>query len=384
MRSPHRSLILAVAATVLGCNAAPAAMAGLPASSDPAALARGPISRSADPADLAIDGDAFFVLARAVPPRSLDDLVFSRAGDFWFEYQPKDALPREGAYRLVNADGLAVMCWRAPVDQNVRPFGTPPEESSGSDLAAFRTVVTNGREAPLALALGPVEIPHAHNPEAANNLSFDNKGFLRLDGDAPRDAAGRPENLCLILANVETPSALRHQGGGYLSWAPAAGRIFTGTASDSRPNRTIGRAVVLRGGALERLPLLTPSRFDRERYPDALDPRAVLPSGEATIKGALVTAVQPSGSGDSAGLTVQLVALSDGVATEQRWAVTAARNLAPIQRRGDVLRPVVWGGLARGAIVDVWADAASQALAIVLDRDDRPDAGADVFGTGWL
>lgn len=376
-------LALSASLWVLGCSAGAPPTAGIPASSEPTVLAHGAISSSADPLDLAIDGTAYFVLARVTPPRGLEDLVFTREGDFHAEFQP-GSLPHTGTYRLQNPDGLTLMGWRSTVDQNVRPFGTTPEEAKGTDLTAFRTSVANGPQRAASVELVPLELALEQNPDASNSLAFDARGLLRLNDGAPRALAGGDVNMHVVLAEVEMPAALSHQGGGYLTWTPAAGMITAGTASDTRAGRRIGAHNVLRPAALERLPLLTPSRYDRERYPDALDPLVVLPRGEATVKGALVSAVRPVGNGASATFEVHLVALADGVATDRRWVLTLTREVRPIQRRGDVLRPVVLGGLSRGAIVDVWADPANQVRAIVLDRDDRPDAGLDASSLGWL
>lgn len=328
-RHPSAALL---AATLLGCT--PAAMQ--PDAPLPLALARGQVSQSTVPTHLAITGDAFFVLAATTPPRSLDDLVFTREGAFHLEFRSGD-LPDTGTYRLLNPDGLAVMAWRTPVDVNVRPFGTSPEESRGADLTAFQTVVTDGPRPPMSVDFGPLELDHTPNPDLANQVSFDARGITRAAGGAPHDLAGRELNLHVVLASFPKPEGLRHEGGGYLRWTPAAGPINVGTAADGRPDHVVGKATTLTPGALEQLPLLTPSRYDRERYADALDPTVTLPG-----------------------------------------------DVRPLQRRGDVLRPVVLGGLARGAIVDVWTDAAGQARAVVLDRDDRPDAGLDAFTTGWL
>lgn len=244
-----RCLALIALLTLAGC-AAPLTPAAAPG--DGVALLRGPISQAADPAALAIDGDAYFVLARRLPVTALADLVFTRAGAFHFEFVAgKD--PGTGHYQLRNPDGLTVMGWRPPVDVNVRPSGTSPEGSAETDLQAFATTVTDGPGRSLPVALAPIAL-------------------------------------------------------------------------------------------------------DRARYPDALDPQAVLPAGDATMRGALVTAVRPLSGG---GAAVRLVALAaDGSPEGAGWQV-----ILPSDAR-------------------LGSDA--QALALVLDRDDRPDDGLDAFGPGWL
>ena len=212
---------------------------------------QGSVVQTSVPTNLAIDGDAFFIVSRTPVPTSMDDIRYTRDGDFHFEFLPGD-IDKTGTYRMVNKEGWFVMGYNSPVDLNVRPFGTPPEESQGTDIGAYQTVITNGQQPPIGLGLQNIQLDHVRNPEAAGNLSFDNKGILRLNGDAPRDLANNPANMQVALSKFTNVQGLVREGGGaYFKYDTVAGEIFGGTASDSRDGRVVGKYNVIRGGALE-------------------------------------------------------------------------------------------------------------------------------------
>lgn len=214
---------------------------------------QGSIVQNNNPTNLAIDGDAFFMVSRAPVPTSMDDISFTRDGDFHMEFLPGD-LPGTGTYRMVNKEGMFVMGYNSPVDVNVRPFGTAPEESQGTDIGAFNTRVTNGQQNPLNLGIQNIQLDHVRNPEAAGQVSFDSQGMLRLQGAEPRDLANNPANMHVTLAKFANPQGLVRQGGGaYFKYDTVAGQIFAGTAAKENPDQTrvIGKYNVIRAGSLE-------------------------------------------------------------------------------------------------------------------------------------
>ncbi|MEB3196906.1 MAG: flagellar basal body rod C-terminal domain-containing protein [Candidatus Sericytochromatia bacterium] len=212
---------------------------------------QGSIVQSSNPMNLAIDGDAFFVLSRRPVPTSVDDLVFSRDGDFHMEFLRGD-IPGTGTWRLVNKEGLFVMGYNTPVDANARPFGVPPEESQGNDLNAFATVATNGANPPLGVNLQNLQLDLVRNPNAGGRLSFDSRGLLRNDAGAPRDLANNEANMHVVLAKFANPQGLlRDAGGAHFRYHDVAGQIFAGTAANDGQGRVVGSTNTLRPGALE-------------------------------------------------------------------------------------------------------------------------------------
>ncbi|MEB3328558.1 MAG: flagellar hook-basal body complex protein [Candidatus Sericytochromatia bacterium] len=212
---------------------------------------QGSIVQTANPLNLAIDGDAFFVLSRRPVASSIEDLVFTRNGNFNMEFLRGD-LPGTGTWRLVNEEGYFVMGYNSPVDPNLRPFGTPPEEGSGTDLGAFTTVVTNGVNPPLGLGIQNLQLDLVRNPDAGGNLTFDARGMLLLRGGAPRDLANNQANMHVALAKFANVQGLVRDGGGaYFRYGDVAGQIFAGTAAVDTPGRVVGGSNQLRAGALE-------------------------------------------------------------------------------------------------------------------------------------
>ena len=214
-------------------------------------FSQGSITNTGNQTDVAISGDAMFVLSRVPVPRSMDDIVFTRDGGFHFEEIP-GPVAGTGTYRLVNKDGYFVMGWNSSADPAARPFGTAPVENSGTDLAAFNGIVSAGAgNPPATLQMQNIQLDLVRNPDAANNLSFDEQGMLRLSGEAPRDLAGNPANMHLSLAKFANNQGLMRQGGGaYFQYDIVAGQIFTGTAGNAQGG-TIGSKNVINARSLE-------------------------------------------------------------------------------------------------------------------------------------
>jgi hypothetical protein len=243
------------------CTATP------PESPDPALLKyamgfmQGAIYPTDNPANLAINGDAFFLLSRAPEPKTWDDLVFTRDGVFNFEFKPA-ADKGQGTFYLQNKDGWYVLGYSSQAIENQRPFGTPPEETSGTTAAALDTVTVpdapNGP--PRAVPLRPISIDLAQNPKAANGLSFDAQGLVHVDGVEPKDPAGNRSNIYVAIAKVDKVLGLRHMVGDFRSgnrmylYQPAAGKVYAGVAGSGntpQQNRVVGTSNVLTPGAAE-------------------------------------------------------------------------------------------------------------------------------------
>jgi flagellar hook protein FlgE len=89
------------------------------------------------------------------------------------------------------------------------------------------------------------------NPDAAGNVTFDEKGRLLLSGEAPKDLANNPANMHLTLAKFANNQGLVRQGGGaYFQYDVVAGQIFTGTAANST-NGTVGAHNVITPRSIE-------------------------------------------------------------------------------------------------------------------------------------
>lgn len=219
-------------------------------------FSQGSIVGDGDPTHMAIDGDGFFILSRVPVPRTMDDLTFTRDGSFHFEFLQGD-LPGTGTYRLVNNEGLFVMGHQSTVDPNVRPFGTLPEESQGTDLASFTTRVTNGGDDPITVPLQNIQLDLVRNPDALNNWVFTPEGQLQVKGGAPRDLADNEANMHITLARFANAQGLRRTGGNQFKYELVAGQIFSGQAGDGgvlnndNPSRVVGNSNTIKGGALE-------------------------------------------------------------------------------------------------------------------------------------
>jgi flagellar hook protein FlgE len=196
-------------------------------------------------------------------PRTIDDIQFTRDGDFHFEFLPgslrnPDGTPVDGVgtYRLVNKDGMFVQGYNSPVVENIRPFGTPPEESQGTDLEALSTITVPDApgQNPRRLILQNIQLDLARNPSAANQISFDPQGLVHVGGVEPRDLANNPANMYVALTKFANQQGLDRSGGGaYFSYDVVAGEMFTGVAgvgNDGR-NRVVGATNTLTPGAIE-------------------------------------------------------------------------------------------------------------------------------------
>jgi flagellar hook protein FlgE len=214
-------------------------------------FSQGSVTTDGEATHLAINGDAFFVVSRVPVPRSMDDLMFTRDGSFHFEFI-EGPVAGTGTNRLVNKDGMFVMGYNTPVNDAVRPFGTAPEESKGTDLNAFSTVAANGVGDPgLGVQLQNMQLDAVRNPNL-NNFAFTPQGMVQINGEPPRDLANNFANMHVSLAKFANPQGLtRKSGGAYFAYDVVAGQINAGTAGDARPGKIIGRDNTLTSGAIE-------------------------------------------------------------------------------------------------------------------------------------
>lgn len=213
-------------------------------------FSQGSLTATSNPTNMAIDGDAFFVLSRVPVPRSIEDLVFTRNGDFHMEFIKGD-VKDTGTNRLVNSEGLFVQGYNYPVSAD-RPFELPPAEAQGDGQSAFNTQVPalNGQP-PLSVGIQNLQLDHVRNPDAANNVSFKTTGLMLVKGAEPRDLANNDANMYVALAKFSNSQGLIREGGGaYFKYDVVAGRIMTGTAGNEQ-NGPIGNSNVIRSSALE-------------------------------------------------------------------------------------------------------------------------------------
>lgn len=213
----------------------------------PAPNAQGRLIPTDRGTDVAIQGDAMFVLSKTRTPAGIADLVFSRDGEFRLAERP-GTVAGTGTYELVNRDGLFVMAYQSTVEvsSNARPFGTPPEESI-NDLNTRLVGPGNGQVRPSAIVLDMTA-----NPDTAANVEFDERGMMLVKGDAPRDPANGPLTIHLTLAAFSFAQYLKPLEGGTYGYQPIAGRIFFGTAANSNTGTEVGRTNQIAGRSLER------------------------------------------------------------------------------------------------------------------------------------
>lgn len=200
-------------------------------------FSQGSISQTGKNTDLAISGDAMFVLSRVPVPRSTEDLIFSRDGGFHFEEFP-GPVAGTGTYRLVNKDGYFVMGYNSPANPAVgRGTDSQIAESSGTDINAFNAQVTNGAgQPPLALQMQNIQLDLVRNPDVAGgNVGFDQKGRLRVGTGDPKDLANNDAQMQITLAKFANEQGLVREGGGaYFNYDVVAGQIFVGTAGNKQ------------------------------------------------------------------------------------------------------------------------------------------------------
>jgi flagellar hook protein FlgE len=231
-------------------------------------FSQGTIQETGNPTNLAINGDAFFIVSRVPVPRSNDDVFFTRNGDFHFEFLPGDLRDAEGkpvagvgTYRLVNSDGMFVQGFTSPVVNVQRPFGTPPEETSGVDVTGLSALTVGDApgQQPRRVNLQNIQLDLARNPDAANNITFTPQGLLMVNGAEPIDLANNQANMHVALAKFNNQQGLDRTGGGaYFQYDTVAGEITVGVAGTGNGNgqdgqraRLIGDKNVLTAGALE-------------------------------------------------------------------------------------------------------------------------------------
>ena len=241
--------------TLTGCTSSPPVPSPVAPASPEAMLAplvpypnaQGRLISTGEATDLAIQGDAFFVLSQREAPTSIDELIFTRDGAFQFEFE-EGPQPPVGVHKLVNREGYFVMAYQASVGPG-RPFGTAPEEA----IDSFSTVVADERQ-PQGMPLRPAALRLEQIPSQGNlrDLAFTPQGMVQLAGSPPRDAANNEANIHVVLATFAFAQYLKRVDRDTYTYRPAAGRIRMGTAADGRPGRQLGMENTVVSGALER------------------------------------------------------------------------------------------------------------------------------------
>ncbi|MBM3269954.1 MAG: flagellar hook-basal body complex protein [Candidatus Sericytochromatia bacterium] len=252
-------------------------------------FSQGSLQSTGQAADLAIQGDAFFILSKKKDPASLEDFVFTRNGSFHYDFvqepvnDPKlGAGATKGVYRLVNQDGLFVMgfstqnpkAYQSNAVANLPGRPNPPRETSGPTAGGGTTLTgvsqlgfdvptdpTNPVGPAEGYKLGPIEIPFQHDPNPKPggpfNINenfvptFNSEGWVQVNADAPKAADGASKLVSFVaLSKFADPTGLtKIKGGTEFGWNNTVGQTFTGIAGFG--GGTIGKNNTLNPGSLE-------------------------------------------------------------------------------------------------------------------------------------
>lgn len=225
---------------------------------------QGTIQSTGNAANVAINGDAFFAVSKSPVPTSMDDVLFTRNGDFHWEYiadtNHKDpqgkVIPGIGTYRLVNSDGYFAQGYSYPVIEGRRDFGFPPEETQGTDLANLSTTTVPDVDGQAAkqVPMAALTLDQVRNPDAANHITFNAQGLVHVNGVEPRDLVGNKSNMFLTLVKFSNNDGLQRVGGGpYFKYDIVAGNMFAGVAGNANdpPGKIVGASNVITPGAIE-------------------------------------------------------------------------------------------------------------------------------------
>ncbi len=216
-------------------------------------FSQGALTATGGAADLAINGNGFFVLSKVANPTSMNDLVFTRAGSFSFQsyVEPNKFVPQsqigtgtQGVYRLVDpATGYFVMSaagnYRPPAAPGLPGEPSAPAERTGNGMS-FGDISA-------AMQFKPMEIPFINDPNGQLNLNHDNIASLKFqrtgivvgaDGEPPETA--EVVNGVLVKSRVDKYVALasftsneglsRNPGGTAFDYTQAAGAYRVGVA----------------------------------------------------------------------------------------------------------------------------------------------------------
>ncbi len=233
-----------------GASPSPQASPGPSPSASPSATGTtGPFSKTGAPADLAVSGPGYFVLATKPYPLGIEDLLFTRHGHFRLKAETIGSLP---VFRLRHADQAFYVVGYQLAGEPV----TPPAETAGEDVAVLATTWGTA-----STALSGLYLDADRNPQAQTQLGFDFTGKLLLAGTAPRAADGAPGSVYVAIAQFDSPDRLVPASGfpGILRYetaasapddAPPGGQVRLGVAV-SGVGRPVGNANLILTGSLE-------------------------------------------------------------------------------------------------------------------------------------
>lgn len=229
--------------------AASASPTASPSATPSPAGTSGPFSRTGAPADLAVSGPGYFVLATKPNPVGIEDLLFTRHGHFRLKAESSGSVP---VFRLRHADhAFYVVGYQVAGEPAV-----PPAETAGEDQAVLAT--TWGAT---GLAAAGLSLDADRNPQAQSQLAFDYTGKLLVAGGAPRAADGQLGTLYVAIAQFDSPDRLVPALGfpGILRYEtsalepaepPTGGQVRLGVAV-SGVGRPLGNANLILSGSLE-------------------------------------------------------------------------------------------------------------------------------------
>jgi len=271
-------------------------MGGIRIQSTKTDFSQGSLQSTGQAADLAIQGDGFFVLSKTDKPKNMNDIVFTRNGSFHFDFIQEDPSAgsglgpgaTRGRFRLVNQDGLFVLGFKAEslstdkdgvyeknaVDNLPGSPNAPREfsvfapkatdlDKSPDNIENFSDIGYNkpdGRAINTGYSFKTIEIPFQNDPNplgtVAKNVnndfkpSFDSRGWVQNNSDAPITLEGkRLVNFVAITKFADPTGLLKLKGGSEFGWHPNVGQVFMGVAGVG--NGAVGKNNTLNPGSLE-------------------------------------------------------------------------------------------------------------------------------------
>jgi hypothetical protein len=217
----------------------------------------GDYRRTFDPLDLAIAGPGYFVVSTRSDPQEMQDVYFTRNGEFDLTFIPNNAgspppasapALTEGVWRLEAGSGLTVVGFAYD-----GPDGTPVPPEGRSDY--FQGAFTLGGSGATTVRAGALSFTTPVNQTIAPGFNF--KGQLLNQNRPPTAPDGTPRQLYVAIAQFEHPEKLQAATGfpGY-RYTPECGRVSAGIAGVVSPTagvkRPVGDANMVRTETLER------------------------------------------------------------------------------------------------------------------------------------
>lgn len=224
-------------------------------SATPVPAASGEYVRTFDPLDAAIAGPGFFVLSTQPAPTSMNDLLFTRRGNFDLVFVP-EAQPSPGSvllfgpgtWRLQTPEGYHVLGFDFEGPEGV---SLPPESASTNFEIAFTLAGGGGR----SVRAAPITLDSRSNPNLLPSWNF--KGQLLSLNGPPLGLEGEPRQIYLAVAQLDHPGALQARPAlEAYDYRLEAGTVRVGIAGvkpgEAQLPRPVGEANTILPATLER------------------------------------------------------------------------------------------------------------------------------------